>query len=46
MIVAHAGHWLVSVGFAGPPLLVVVALVVMTVRERRRGGDDRGPQPG
>lgn len=38
MMVAHAGHWLVSLGFAGPPVLLVLALVVMGVRERRREG--------
>ena len=36
MIVAHAGHWLISVSFAGPPMLLVLALVGMTLRERRR----------
>lgn len=36
MIVAHAGHWLVSLSFALPPLMLVLGLVVMTVRERRR----------
>ena len=40
MILAHAGHWLISLSFAGPPLLLVLALVVLTVRERRRGGVD------
>ena len=36
MIVAHAGHWLVSLSFAGPPVLLVLALLVMSLRERAR----------
>jgi hypothetical protein len=37
-LLAHAGHWLMSVGFAGPPLLLVAGLVTLTVRERRAAG--------
>lgn len=38
MTVAHAGHWLVSAGFAGPPVLLVLALLLLGLRERRRAG--------
>lgn len=40
---AHAGHWLMSIGFAGAPLTVIAAVVIMALRERRR---DTGPSPG
>ena len=33
---AHAGHWLMSIGFAGAPLTVISAVVVLAWRERRR----------
>ena len=35
-VTAHAGHWLLSIGFAGPPLAMIGALVYMALRERRR----------
>lgn len=34
--VAHAGHWLVSVLYARPVLIVIGSLVVTAVRSRRR----------
>jgi hypothetical protein len=37
--VAHMGHWLMAVGFAGPPLTVIGGVVAMALRERRRGDD-------
>jgi hypothetical protein len=40
LVVAHAGHWLMSVGFAGPPLAMVAGLAFLAMRERRR--DDSG----
>ncbi len=33
---AHAGHWLMSIGFAGAPLTVIGAVAVLAWRERRR----------
>jgi hypothetical protein len=36
VVVAHAGHWLMSVGFAGPPLAMIAGLVLIAMRERRR----------
>jgi hypothetical protein len=41
LTVAHAGHWLTTVGFALAPLTVVIGIAVMIVLERRR--DDRPP---
>ncbi len=41
---AHAGHWLMSIGFAGAPLTVIGGVVLLALRERRRGGRD--PSPG
>jgi hypothetical protein len=40
ILVAHAGHWLMGVGFAGPPLAMIAGVVAMAIRERRREGDD------
>lgn len=37
-MIAHAGHWLMSAGFAGPPLLLVAGLAALTLRERRPAG--------
>jgi hypothetical protein len=34
--VAHMGHWLMAVGFAGPPLTVIGGVLAMAIRERRR----------
>ena len=36
VLVAHAGHWLTTVGFAAAPLTVIAGLVAMAVAERRR----------
>lgn len=35
IVVAHAGHWLMGVGFAGPPLVIIGGVVAMALRERR-----------
>ncbi len=35
IVVAHAGHWLMGVGFAGPPLVMIAGLIALAVRERR-----------
>ena len=36
-LVAHAGHWLTTVGFALAPLTVIAGVVALAVLERRRG---------
>jgi hypothetical protein len=38
LLLAHAGHWLTTLGFALAPLTVIAGVVVMTVMERRRSG--------
>ena len=38
--VAHMGHWLMGVGFAGPPLTIIGGVVVIAVRERRREANE------
>ena len=35
-VLAHAGHWLVNVVYAGPVLVIVGWLAWTTLRERRR----------
>jgi uncharacterized membrane protein len=36
LLVAHAGHWLMAVGFAGAPLTVIAGVVGIAVADRRR----------
>jgi hypothetical protein len=36
LVLAHAGHWLTTVGFALAPLTVIAGVVALTVLERRR----------
>ena len=36
-LLAHAGHWLTTVGFALAPLTVIAAVVALALVERRRG---------
>ena len=43
---AHPGHWVESLAFAGPVLLLPLALGAMVLRERRRArreGPDASP---
>ena len=42
MVLAHAGHWLVQVAYFVPVLAFLIWLVFTTVRERRRGGGEKG----
>ena len=37
VLLAHAGHWLTSIGFALAPLTVIAAVGVLALRERRHG---------
>ena len=36
-LLAHAGHWLTTFGFALAPLTVIAAVTALTLLERRRG---------
>jgi hypothetical protein len=36
VLVAHAGHWLLTLGYAGAPLIVIAGIGVLALRERRR----------
>ena len=36
VLVAHAGHWLLTLGYAGVPLMVIAAIGLLALRERRR----------
>lgn len=40
-VFAHAGHWLVSMVYAAPALLLAGALVVSTIRQKRRDAERR-----
>ena len=35
LVLAHAAHWLVSIGFAGAPLTVIAGIGLLVWRERR-----------
>ena len=35
-MLAHAGHWLTTVGFAAAPLTVIAGIVALALSERRR----------
>jgi uncharacterized membrane protein len=37
VLLAHAGHWLTTVGFALAPLTVIAGVAAMALHERRRG---------
>jgi hypothetical protein len=45
-VLAHAGHWLTTIGFALAPLAVVAGVIAIAVAERRRGGRDSDPARG
>jgi hypothetical protein len=36
VLIAHAGHWLTTVGFALAPLTVITGIAVLAIAERRR----------
>jgi hypothetical protein len=42
---AHAGHWLASLAYALPVLIVGVALFVTWLRERREPDEDEPLEP-
>ena len=39
VLMAHAGHWLLGLGYAGAPLIVIAGIAVIALRERHRDGD-------
>ena len=36
LLLAHAGHWLTTIGFALAPLSVIAGVLALTLLERRR----------
>ena len=36
VLLAHAGHWLTSIGFALAPLTVIAGVAALAIREHRR----------
>ena len=40
IVLAHAGHWLVSLAYIAPLLVLVGVIVVGKIRDRRAGGTD------
>ncbi|HYM58831.1 MAG TPA: hypothetical protein VES79_12785 [Solirubrobacteraceae bacterium] len=42
-VLAHAGHWLVSLAYLAPLLVLVVVVVVGKIQGRRAGGGERPP---
>lgn len=42
-VLGHAGHWLVSLAYLAPLLVLVVVVVVGKVQDRRAGGRERPP---
>lgn len=46
LYLAHAGHWLTSIAFAVPVLLVPGAVVLAAIdRRRERAGGEAGREP-
>jgi hypothetical protein len=37
-VLAHAGHWLANLMYAGPVLVVVGWIAAQAIRDRRRNG--------
>jgi hypothetical protein len=40
MLIAHFGHWYVSVLYVGPVAAIVVFLGIQSLRDRRRGDSE------
>jgi hypothetical protein len=40
-VFAHAGHWLVSLAYIAPLIVLVGVILVGKIRDRRAGSDDR-----
>jgi hypothetical protein len=43
LVLAHAGHWLTTIGFAAAPLTVIAGIAFLALAERRR---ERDPEAG
>ena len=41
LVLAHAGHWLVSLAYIAPLIVLVGVIVAGKIRDRRAGSDDR-----
>jgi hypothetical protein len=41
MLLAHLGHWYVSLLYLGPLAVIVVFLTIQSRRDKRRGRKDR-----
>jgi hypothetical protein len=37
LVLAHAGHWLTTIGFALAPLTIIAGIAAIALAERRRG---------
>jgi uncharacterized membrane protein len=44
-LVAHAGHWLLGLGFAAGPLIVIAGVVGLALLERRQDRSRAAPMP-
>ena len=44
ILLAHAGHWLTTAGFALAPLTVIAAVAAIAIAERRRNGRRDSPR--
>jgi hypothetical protein len=40
LVLAHAGHWLVSLAYIAPLIVLVGVIVVGKIRDRRAGSGD------
>ena len=41
LVLAHAGHWLVSLAYIAPLIFLVGVIIVGKIRDRRAGPGDR-----
>ena len=46
LLIAHAGHWLVSLSYFLPILGFIIWLVIVQIKERRGGGKEDRPGRG
>jgi hypothetical protein len=42
-VLAHAGHWLVSVAYLAPLLVLVAVVVIGKLHDRRASAGERAP---
>ena len=43
-VLAHAGHWLVSLAYLAPLLVLVAVVVIGKLQDRRAGAGDEEPE--